>query len=81
MSIMKKTLLAGFAVATLATAGTAITTTQADAGYRYYGHHNYYNPGYKRVYRYKSYYNCFYKKVWRTDYYGYRYLKKIKVCH
>jgi hypothetical protein len=88
MSILKKTLLAGFAVATLATAGTAVTTSQADAGYRSHGynnHHNGYNNhhnGYKRHYRYNNYYyNCHYKKVWRTDYYGYSFLKTIKVCY
>lgn len=80
MSILKKTLLAGFAVATIATAGTAVTTSQAEAGYRHHGHYNH-HYGYKRHYRYNNYYNCYYKKVWRTDYYGYSYLKRIKVCY
>ena len=82
MSILKKTLLAGFAAVTMATAGAPIMASEAEAGYRH-GHHNHYNYGYKRHYKrhYNNYYyNCFYKKVWRTDYYGNHYLKRIKIC-
>ena len=81
MTILKKTLLAGLATITLASAGATISTSQAEAGYRHHGYNNHHNHGYKRYYRYNNYYNCHYKKVWRTDYYGYSYLKTIKVCY
>ena len=82
MKILKKTLMAGLAVATLTGAGATIGATEAEAGYRYHGHyHGYYKPYYKKRYYKRHYVKCFYKKVWRYDYYGYKYLKKIKVCH
>ena len=81
MNILKKTMMAGLAVATLTGAGATMGVSEAEAGYRYHGHYKHYNYGYKRTYYKRHYVKCFYKKVWRTDYYGYRYLKKIKVCH
>ena len=80
MKILKKTLLAGMATLTLASAGATISASQAEAGWRY-GHNNYYNHGYQQQYVYHKPYHCHIKKVWRIDHYGYRYLKKIKKCH
>ena len=82
MKTLKKTLFAGLAMATLATAGASITTSQAEAGGWRHGHNNHYghyNYGYNHYYR-PRHYGCFYKKVWRSDYYGYGYWKKIRIC-
>ena len=71
MSILKKALFSGLAVATLASAGVSISSTSADAGYRY-GHRHY-------GYTYHAP-RCYYKYVWRTDYYGNSYRQRIRVC-
>ena len=82
MNIVKKTLMAGMAVAAVTGASATIGATEAEAHYRYYGHHHHYKKHYYKRHYYKRHYvKCYWKKVWRTDYYGYRYLKKIKVCH
>ena len=71
MSILKKAAMSGLAIATLAAGSVSLTTTSAEAHYRY-GHRHY-------GYTYHAP-KCFYKYVWRTDYYGNSYRKRIRIC-
>ena len=61
MNILKKTMMAGLAVATLTGAGATMGVSEAEAGYRYHGHYKHYNYGYKRTYYKRHYVKCFYK--------------------
>ena len=73
MTNFKKSLFTGLALITMASAGTAVSTTQANAGGYGYSHGNSYGHSHYR--------SCHYKNVWRRDYYGNYYLKRIKVCY
>ncbi len=76
MSTLKKTLYAGLAAVTMATTGTAFTSTPAEAHYKYKKHYKHYK--YKKHYGYKH--SCFFKKVWRKNYYGHGHWVTVKVC-
>ncbi len=71
MTSFKKSLFAGLAVLTMASATSAVSTTQASAGGYSHGHN----------YGHSQYRSCHYKKVWRRDHWGNYFLKTIKVCH